>query len=656
MCGIFGVMWHQGEKVPEGHRLKETARLLNHRGPDSHGIFVDAGIGMVHTRLSLLDLSSRGDQPFWDKERRYCFVYNGEVYNFKELRAELEGDGINFRTTTDTEVILEWIINRGLEATLKRLEGMFAFALYDTVERTLVLARDRFGIKPLFIYDEDDAFMFASEVRAMRPWVGFEPDSLSISSFLFGFEGPSKGYTFFKNIKYLPPGATVKVHRGGPARYGRFFETVDFWDRDQADSLKRLKTRQIIDKVDELLFESVRKQLFADAPVGVLCSGGIDSSLITAMAAQLHDNLAIFHANVVGPSSEYEAAVAVAKHLRLDLKAVEVHEQDFIDGIPEVMEHFGHPFYIIPSSVPFLMVSKLIRSNKVKAVLSGEGSDECFLGYNFLVPNVRRLAQHPGMMLKKMIKAGIRWLRTGNGYGEGQQQFIMGFSPYCGGFSYFSPRHSTSLPEMVMGLHNRFEVALETEDIRTSIQRSNGASNYDDYMKSLDLFNYNLRVLLNRNDTMGMAASIESRFPYLDSEFVKFAVNMPYSSKIRLSLTTLNGRHPLFTDKWVLRKVAERYLPKELSHRAKQQFNDNTYSRMSISPAFFEKSFISDFFELSSRELRYLVENAGNDLKLRLLHLDVWAQAFLSGTPTQSIAERLKGHLTFDALEKAGRN
>lgn len=646
MCGIFGMMWHKSDAVPPEPRLRETAMLLSHRGPDSHGIFADAGIGMVHTRLSLLDLSSRGDQPFWDRGRRYCFVYNGEIYNFKELREELERDGVSFRTTTDTEVILEWIINRGIDATLARIEGMFAFALYDTVERTLLLARDRFGIKPLFIHEGDGEFAFASEMRAMRPWIKFEPDGLSISSYLFGFEGPSKGYTFLKGVKFLPPGTVASVRRGEAARYKRYAGVVDLWDKGRADELRRLSARRIVDSVDELLSESVKMQLFADAPVGVLCSGGIDSSVITAMAARIHDNVAIFHANVVGPSSEYEAAEAVARHLKLDLKAIDVHENDFIDLIPEVIEHFGHPFCIIPSSVPFIMVAKLIRDNHVKAVLSGEGSDECFLGYNFLVPSVKRMLRQPQVALRRALKGLLGAVRGGP---QGAApNFVMGFSPYYGWYSNFSPRRSTSLPEMMLGLHNRFEVALETREIQEHIERTNGGGRAGrGYMDSLDLLNYNLRVLLHRNDTMGMAASIESRFPFLDSSLVGYAVNMPHSCKIRFSPTSTDNRHPFFVDKWVLRKVADRYLPKEISGRPKKQFNDNTYSRLRISPSYFERSFIADYFGLSQPELRYLVENAGQDLRLRLLHLDVWAGLFLHGLSRQSITEGLRKHLAF---------
>jgi asparagine synthase (glutamine-hydrolysing) len=625
MCGIFGIMWHRADDVPDEYRLKETVKLLHHRGPDGYGYHADVGIGLVHTRLALLDLNPRSDQPLWDKQQRYCLLYNGEIYNFKELRFKLEQRGVEFRTTSDTEVLLEWLINCGVEATLPVLEGMFAFALYDTLENTLVLARDRFGIKPMFIYDANDVFVFASEIQAMRPWLEFEPDHWTISSFLLGFDGPTQGYTFYKNVKILNPGAVVEIRRGETAQYSTFFSMGGFWDPEQAEQVRQIKSHQMIDEIERLLLESVRLQLVADAPVGALCSGGVDSSLILAMAAKYHNNLAIFHANVVGPLSEFEAAFQLAKHLKLDLKAVEVNDQDFIDWMPELIEHYGHPFYHTPHSVPFMMVAQLVRKHNVKAVLTGEGSDECFLGYDFSSPDVRRWRHHPKSTLKELIDTLVRPREIKR------------------------PRRMRT-PEMVMNLHNRFEVALDEEEIRAHIRTRLGPATDGRNLRSLDLLNYNLRALLHRNDVMGMAASIESRFPFLDSTLVKLAVNMPFYYKIRPSLKALDPRHFFFRDKYILREVADRYLPRGLSQRSKQAFPVNAYQRMQIPAAFFERSFVADLFGISSREVRYLIDNARQDLKLKLLHLEIWGDVFLEEVPQQSIVSKLREHITVKPL------
>jgi len=652
MCGIFAIIPKLKNYPLHEERLQETARLMHHRGPDHTGIYKDDHIAMVHTRLSLLDLKPRSNQPFWDRQRRFGLMYNGEIYNFMELRKSLEATGVDFRTTSDTEVLLECILHHGLERTLTMIEGMFAFGIYDRKEKTITIARDRFGIKPLFFSDGTDSFIFASEIMAMRPWIELTPDLFSISSFLMGFAGPTKSHTFFKGIQILPPGGIVKVKAGADPEYSHFFALDQLWDLDYVHRLKSYKPEQVVDMVEERLWESVQKQLIADAPVGALCSGGLDSSLIMAMAARSHNHLAIFHADVKGPLSEYSAARLLTEHLKLDMKTVTVHDTDFIDLIPEVIQHYGHPFYITPHSVPFLMVSKLVRENGVKAVLSGEGADECFLGYNFLVPSFKRWRRNALRAIGKLANPVLKRLGLKQRDISPPARFVMGFSPFSSIASVsFCPRRP-ALPDLIMGLHNRFEVALETKDIGDRIQKSRNGHHHENYLKSFDLLNYNLRMLLHRNDSMGMTASIESRFPFLDSDLVKMAVSLPYPYRIRFSPSFSGGQISHYTDKWILRKVAERYLPKELSQRRKRPFSVDAYERMTISPALFEKSFIAELFGLSTRETRYLFENATQDLKLKMMHLETWLHVCLNNLPNEQMADKLHRHITIKTLKK----
>jgi asparagine synthase (glutamine-hydrolysing) len=208
--------------------------------------------------------------------------------------------------------LLECLIHYGAEATLRRVEGMFAFALYDRRERVLTLARDRFGIQPLYVYDQRDSFVFASEIAAMRPWIRFDPDLLSIAAYLENpLQGPANSFSFFKGIKSAAPGSVITVRQGRQTQTSRVFSLGEFWDAGEGERLKRLKTNQVVDEVEQALLESVNKQLLADAPVGAFCSGGVDSSLVVAMASKFHKNLAIFHADVIGPTSEHEAAAAL---------------------------------------------------------------------------------------------------------------------------------------------------------------------------------------------------------------------------------------------------------------------------------------------------------------------------------------------------------
>ena len=406
MCGIFGILAHRPETVVDLTRLNVTAGVLGHRGPDHHAVFADERVGLVHTRLALVDLDARSNQPFWDSRARYCLVFNGEIYNFRQLRTELEADGVGFRTTSDTEVLLESIIHRGLDAMLPRLEGMFA--LYDTHEGSLTLARDRFGIKPLYVYDCDDAFAFASEIRALRPWIRFEPDVLSISSYLHGFGGPTSGHSFYRNVAIVPPGTVVVVTPGRRGCYRKFWQVQDFWQPDETARLSALKPRQIVDEVEERLFESVRMQLLADAPVGVLCSGGVDSSVITAMAARVHPNLAIFHANVpdriaksMPPLPWRSTSSSISKRSRFVIRTA---SRRWPMSCCTMASHS-----LPPNSVPFLMVSKLLHSNSVKAILSGEGADECYIGYPWLIFSLREFL----LGLPTNVRSAYQLLRRG---------------------------------------------------------------------------------------------------------------------------------------------------------------------------------------------------------------------------------------------------
>ncbi len=538
MCGIFGILHHNSDVLPDRHRLEQAADLLRHRGPDNTGISSFPGVGLVHTRLSLLDLATRSNQPFFDRTGRYCLVFNGEIYNFRELRALLEARGVVFQTTGDTEVLLESLLNFGVVAALPQLEGMFAFALLDKETNEIVLARDRFGTKPLFTYSNNDVFLFASEIFTLLPWIEAEPNFPAISAFLLGFSGPTTGFTFLRHVKFVEPGTMIIVRPGKKPEHHTFASLTDFADEKEAELLSATPESRSIDILDDLLHRSVRSQLFADAPVGAFCSGGVDSALIMAIATKYHNNLAVFHANVVGPLSEHAAAASLARHLKLDMKSVDVSGQDLIEYIPEVIEHYGHPFQATLSSVPLLRVSRLARACGVKALLSGEGADECFLGYNWLAPTSPKRLRH-------ILRHGIGPIRTAFSNGAGFARSRYWGPPGAGG------AQADSSAELLLAFHSRFEVAEEVSNIRNRILGRRECKANLSSIKSLDLLGYNLRALLHRNDAMGMAASIEARFPFLDTGVVRAAVSMPSKYKMRFAPTSFHHEHPLFADKWI---------------------------------------------------------------------------------------------------------
>jgi asparagine synthase (glutamine-hydrolysing) len=616
MCGIFGILTHDSDAPVDESLLSESARLIEHRGPDHLATYTGPGIGIAHSRLSLLDLSERSNQPFWDDDGRCCIVYNGEVYNYLQLRERLEAKGIRFHTTSDTEVVLKWLIHSDSSEPLLDLEGMFAFALYDKHRNSLLLARDRFGIKPLYVCNQSDAFIFSSEIRAMRPWFTFQPDLLSIAAHMSGFSGPTKGFSFYKDIEIVPPGSIIEVNKGAKARTRQFFSMSDFLDGDYRRRLDHLPTRKVVDDMEEQLADSVRMQLVADVPVGALCSGGVDSSLIMAMAAKSHNNLAVFHANVVGPNSEFDAASALARHLSLDMKSVEVSDRDFLERMPDVMLHYGHPCTYHQNSIPFMMVSQLVRHNNIKAVLSGEGSDECYHGYPHVIFN---------------LAAYIRSFKHRSPY----QVFTQ--------LKKWVLRRPTLRPppDPYVGIASRYETELENETLRHAVQKTAPGMFNDKDLTSLVLLSYHLRTLLHRNDCLGMSAGIEARFPFLDTTLVKTAVNLPYRYKVRFSPTTRVRWHYFLRDKWIIRKIADRWLPRQLSRRRKIGFPVDAYRRMQIAPAFFRNSLCRDLMDLGEKEIDYFVTNASQNLKIRLLHLEVWAHVCLYDLPADQMLSRL---------------
>lgn len=622
MCGIFGVVYADPTRVPDEDKLWESAKSLNHRGPDASGIHAEPGVGFAHTRLSFLDVDPRSNQPLWDATGRYCVVFNGEIYNYKQLRAGLEERGVEFRTTSDTEVLLYALIHGDAREVIPTLEGMFAFGFWDKETRRLVLARDRFGMKPLYVRHDANGLLFASEVKALRPWWNPDLDEFAISSYLLGFGGPTKGFTFYKDVKSLAPGGMIELTGDGPPAWGEFFELTDFWDPAEIDRLRGLSPEATVDRMEQLLVESVEAHMFADVPVGAFCSGGVDSSLLMAMAARSYSDLAIFHANVKGRWSEHHAAAALAKHLKLELNAVDVEEQDFVDMIPDVMVHYEHPFTYHPNCAPLMMVSHLARNSGVKGLLSGEGSDECFLGYPWL--GRKRL-----MDRYHRIGASIRGLvRSIPAVGQ-----LM--------WPYEGEGHKT-----VRALLNRREI--EDDEARNrAVADAIGRDRISDRdLWTQDYLGHHLRTLLHRNDTMGMSASIEARFPFLDHKVVSMATNMPAKYKLRFSPTVFEKAHPFVRDKWVVRKVADRYVPRGLSQRIKIGFWTTVFQRMNVDPKYFDDSYTRELFGLSTDSMRSVIAQADQDLLMRLLHVDVWGRVCVEQDSTEAATAKLNDHVT----------
>jgi|JI10StandDraft_1071094.scaffolds.fasta_scaffold13560_8 asparagine synthase (glutamine-hydrolysing) len=607
MCGIFGVLLAGTSHTPERAKLVESTQLLRHRGPDASCVHCEPGLGLGHTRLSFVDVDARSNQPFWDRTRRYALVFNGEIYNFRQIRAQLEGEGVKFRTTSDTEVLLEILLRKDASDALNALEGMFAFALYDSRERTLLLARDRFGMKPLFVYEDDGRFLFASETKAMKPWLDLRADNFMVSAYLLNFRGPTSGHTFLDGVISLAPGQMMIKRAGQRSETTTFARLEGFMTPDALQHYASKSPREMTDHLDELLTASVDAHLLADVPVGAFCSGGVDSSLLMAIAARKHNNLAIFHANVKGRWSEFDAASALARHLKLEINSVEVEEQDFVDGLPRAIAHFEQPIADRPNCVPMMRVAELARDTGVKGLLSGEGSDECFLGYPWL--GRKRLTDAyyaAGESLRSLV-------RKLPGIGD-----------------ILSPQVDGS-GSIARELLSRSEIADDNQRVRSTVLSMEAHATSIHHTWTLEYLHHHLRILLHRNDTMGMAGSIESRFPFLDHKVVQAAINMPGDLKLRRDFTAFDKAHPFFRDKWIVRQVANRYMPTALSQRNKFGFWTTVFDRMRIDPQYFHNSWFGDLVGITNRQLATLLDTSKPKFHLRLLHLDMWGRMCIEG-------------------------
>lgn len=565
MCGITGI-FHSSENLPE--RITCMRDTLQHRGPDDSGIWTDpiAGIALGFRRLAILDLSPAGHQPMFSRSGRFIIIFNGEIYNYLHLRSQLPGP---WRGTSDTEVLLAGLETWGLSETLRRLNGMFALAVWDTAQRSLTLARDRLGIKPLYYGWSGEIFLFGSELKSLcaHPQFEKEIDRAALALYLRLGYIPAP-HSIYRAAHKLPPGCFLTLSAQAP----QAARPQEFWSARQVMAQGLLHPfagdeTEAIQTLETHLQHSLAQRMLADVPLGAFLSGGIDSSLITALM-QTQSSRPVRTFSLGFSESGYDESAAsrrVARHLGAEHTELTVTPAQTLEVIPRLPQFYDEPF-ADSSQIPTFLVSQMARQ-RLTVALSGDGGDELFGGYNRyrlvekLWAQMRSLplaARHLAAQSLTTLPPGL-WSRLAG-------RFLP--NPADKAAKLAQSLLAQSPQAMYLNLVSQWREPLQllnTPEAASPLTEATdwlGPASLTEQMMALDLLTYLPDDILAKVDRASMAASLEARAPFVDDhETVQLAWSLPLRFKIRAG-----------QGKWILRQILSHYLPEAWFRRPKQGF------------------------------------------------------------------------------------
>jgi len=549
MCGIAGII---STSPVEANVIESMTKALLHRGPDARGIYLHGNYALGHTRLSIIDLSEQANQPFQSHDDRFIVIFNGEIYNFQTLKADLQSGGVNFSTHSDTEVILQAYIAWGADM-IKRLEGMFAFAILDRQMRRLFLCRDRMGKKPLFYYQSAAAFVFASEIKSLLKHPMVKADR----------KINGQGLSLYLHLGYIPEPDTIfsSIHKFPAAHFGFVgadlsLQLTRYWEAWK-DPDQRLKTDKkiVTQQLHTLLTESVKKRLVSDVPVGSFLSGGTDSSVVTAIASQYIGKFKTFS---IGFSEskfdESHFALEVARNLKTDHTEYTLKEHDALQLLDEYIRHFDEPF-ADTSAIPTMLISKLARK-EVKVVLTGDGGDELFQGYGAYT-----WADRMSRPFWRFAKPVLRSLFKASGKSR-LQRIAKILEPFEGGVRshIFSQEQylfsQAEIHQELLSQASEFHPFIYQDPVHAEVMSPG------ERQALFDLRYYLKDDLLVKVDRASMYHGLECRCPFLDHNLVEWCLALPKVYKKKGAMS-----------KQLLKKLLEQYLPSNLIYRPKWGFS-----------------------------------------------------------------------------------
>ncbi|MCC6981931.1 MAG: asparagine synthase (glutamine-hydrolyzing) [Bauldia sp.] len=611
MCGLAGVWRHDGGPVTREEIAAMVAPIV-HRGPDDSGEWLSGRVGFGHRRLSIIDLSAASRQPMITADGLGVLIYNGELYNYRELRAEMEREGARFTTTGDAEVVLQALHRWGPESSLPRFNGMFAVAYFDGREKALWLARDRIGIKPLLVADTGRELLFASEAKAILAHPRFERriNERVLDRFLLGRSWDSTT-SFFAGIEGVAPGSWWRVSEAGVERR-TYFDVLGAVDVERLVANGRADPGSFVEPFAAALRASTKLHLASDAPLGTMCSGGVDSSLITAYAKETLPDVRAFVADIPWPGGEAAQAERVGKHLGVPVERVRVDRTRLLGLWPRTVWHSDGPTSH-PSDAALLAVTETCRDSGIKVLLTGEGSDELFAGYDWYAGTLRawRRLEWPRRLFTRRRRRLGRDLRA---------------APFS---NMPAARDHRLRRRLILFLDGERE--LYAHRLLERLGPVEPASDRAFLAHALfDVSDY-ISWILHRHDRIGMAASMEMRVPFLENAMFDFAFHLPRRAKFRRR-----------TSKWVVKEAAAKVLPREVVYARKKGFPVPEAFTLG-SEAILAGGMVADRFGWTAEATRRVMAMAREDAHLRfqLAGAELWMRLFFDGASADALGERL---------------
>lgn len=562
MCGIAGCFnFSEVEIAP--NEIVSMVQALKHRGPNDNGVWQDQNVALGQTRLSIIDLKPTGHQPMISLDGNFVLVFNGEIYNYKELARQLQQENVVFEITGDTRVLLEACAHWGIEKTLPKLNGMFAFALYDKREKSLLVARDRFGEKPLYYTNNEHRFAFASELKALKTLSDFnsEIDKQALALYL-RFNYIPCPYSIYKSCRKLFPGHYLTIKSKNVTE--KCYYSIE--DAFKNRTLSNSSEVEYIDILDNKLQKSVKDRMISDVPIGAFLSGGIDSSLMVAlMQSQSNSPIKTFTVGFKDSSyDESQHAEAIAKHLGTDHTTVYISPEELWSDAHKIVDIYDEPFGDA-SALSTYFISKQFKKY-VSVAIGGDGGDELFLGYHRQkwIPYLSKISKFIPHFFLELSKRANSTLFPGNNSILGTKinkglQALQGkgfLETYLNSVSYWS---------------------IKTDISNTWFAENNALKNNAEQVAYLDLRTFLHDDVLCKVDRASMAVSLETRAPFLDYELFEFAASIPLAQKFK--------NH---TKKYLLKQVLNKYVPQSLWNRPKMGFGmplDHAF-RTSLKPNF----------------------------------------------------------------------